>query len=139
VYIVRLLIVEDDPLIGPAMKAVLQNVGHDVIGPLKSAAKAARLAERERPDLALIDYNLAGGENGVSLARTLKEQYGIPSLLVTGYEHRGDEARDVAIGCLAKPFKPEALIDAVTTAGEVTAGLRPSAVPSALLLFKSAA
>ncbi|WP_207460377.1 response regulator [Azospirillum sp. SYSU D00513] len=135
----RLLIVEDDPLIGPAMKAVLQNAGHEVIGPLKNAAKAVRLAGRERPDLALIDYNLAGGENGASLARTLKEQHGIPSLMVTGYEHRGDEARDVALGCLRKPFRPEALTGAVTTAEELQSGLRPTDVPPALQLFKTAA
>ena len=135
----KLLIVEDDPLIGPAMKVVLQQAGHEVIGPLKGAAKALRLAEREQPDLALIDYNLSGGENGLSLARSLKEQLGLPSLLVTGFEHRGNEGKDVVLGCLRKPFSPQALMDAVMAAGELASGLRPSVVPSSLLLFKFAA
>ena len=130
---------EDDPLIGPAMKTVLQNAGHDVIGPVKGAAKAIRMVERERPDLALIDYHLPGGENGLSLARTLKERHGIPSLLVTAFEHRGNEGRDVVIGFLRKPFRPEALAQAVAVAADLQAGQRPRAIPPSLLLFDSVA
>ncbi|MBP2312862.1 response regulator [Azospirillum soli] len=133
----KLLIVEDDPLIGPSMKVVLRQYGHSVIGPVRTAAKALRVVERGslRPDLALVDYHLAGGENGLSLVRALKEQHGVPALLVTGYDHRGEEARGIALGCLVKPFLPEALEQAVAAAEEVLAGHRPSFPPAALILF----
>ncbi|MGQ9368474.1 response regulator [Azospirillum sp. A39] len=131
----RLLIVEDDPLLGPAMRAVLANAGHDVVALVRGAAKAVRIAARENPDLALIDYHLAGGENGLRLAATLKERHGVPSLLVTAYEHRGQEAYGVALGCLRKPFPPEALAQAVAAAADVLAGRRPRCFPRALLLF----
>jgi len=136
----KILIVEDDPLIGPSMKAVLRHCGHEIVGPVRTAAKALRLVERDhlllvRPDLALVDYHLAGGDNGISLVRALREGYGVPSLIVTGYGHRGEEARGVALGCLMKPFIPEVLEQAVAAAEEVLAGHRPSFSPAALTLF----
>ncbi len=133
--VVKLLVVEDDPLIGPAVKAVLENAGYTVVGPLRDAAKATRLATREQPDLALVDVYLAGGENGLTLARKLWEDYGIPSLLITGFDHRGEDARDFALGLLRKPVMPDALIDAVGVVSEILAGMRPSSIPPALELF----
>ncbi|WP_207459903.1 response regulator [Azospirillum sp. SYSU D00513] len=132
----KLLVVEDDPLIGPAVKAVLENAGYTVVGPLRDAAKAMRLAIREKPDLALVDVFLAGGETGLTLARRLKEELSLPSLLVTGFDHRADEARDFAVGVLRKPFTPDALSASVGAVAELLGGLRPSSIPSSLELFQ---
>lgn len=131
----KLLVVEDDPLIGPAVKAVLENAGYTVVGPLRDVNKAARMAVREKPDLALVDVYLAGGETGLTLARRLWTEHGVPSLLVTGFDHHAEEAREFAIGLLRKPVMPDALVDAVGTVGEILSGLRPSSVPPALELF----
>jgi len=131
----KLLVVEDDPLIGPAVKAVLENAGYTVVGPLRDATKAARVGAREHPDLALVDVNLAGGENGLTLARRLWEENGVPSLLMTGFDHHAEEARSFAIGLLRKPVMPDALVDAVGTVAEILGGLRPSSIPAALELF----
>lgn len=129
------MIVEDDPLVGPAMRSVLEKAGYTVIGPLRDASKAMRLAERERPHLALVDVLLAGGEDGVSLSRRLRSDLGVPSLLVSGYDHHAEEVRDTALGFLHKPFAPQALLGAVGVVGEMLGGLRPSFVPRELELF----
>jgi len=134
----KLLIVEDDPLVGPAMKAVLEKAGYGTIGPLRDASKAMRLAQREKPDLALVDVLLAGGEDGVSLSRRLRAELGVPCLLVTGYDHHAEDARDVALGFLHKPFAPQSLLDAVGVVGEVLGGMRPSFIPRELELFPNA-
>jgi DNA-binding response OmpR family regulator len=134
----KLLIVEDDPLIGPAMRSVLEKAGYTVIGPLRDAAKAMRLAEREHPDLALVDVLLAGGEGGVSLSRRLRSDLGVHSVLVTGYDHHAEEVRDTALGFLHKPFAPQALLDTVGVVSEMLGGLRPSFVPRELELFPAA-
>ncbi|WP_448206333.1 response regulator [Azospirillum sp. sgz302134] len=131
----KLLVVEDDPLIGPAVKAVLENAGYTVVGPVRDANKAARIGPRERPDLALVDVYLAGGENGLTLARKLWEDCAIPSVLITGFDHRAEDARDFALGLLRKPVMPNELVDAVGVVGEILAGLRPSSIPAALELF----
>jgi len=132
---VKLLLVEDDPLVGPAVKTVLEQAGYTIVGPLRDAVKAARVAAREAPDLALVDVNLAGGENGVALARRLWDDHMIPTLLMTGFDHHAEEARAFAVGLLRKPVMPDTLIDAVGTVGEILSGLRPSSVPAALELF----
>ncbi|PWC39201.1 response regulator [Azospirillum sp. TSO35-2] len=135
----KLLVVEDDPLIGPAVKAVLENAGYTVVGPLRDAAKAARVGARECPDLALVDVNLAGGENGLTLARRLWEENHVPSLLMTGFDHHAEDARGFAMGLLRKPVMPDALVQAIGTASEILSGLRPSAKPAALELFSGSA
>nr|WP_196242263.1 response regulator [Azospirillum oleiclasticum] len=133
--VVKILVVEDDPLIGPAMKAVLTSVAHEVVGPVRAAAKASRLAARMRPDLALVDYHLAGGEDGLSLVRRLRRDLGVPSLLVTGFDHRFQEVRDDALGLLRKPFTPQALTDAVAAVERLLHGLLPPVLPPSLVLF----
>jgi DNA-binding response OmpR family regulator len=135
----KVLVVEDDPLIGPAVKAVLENAGYTVVGPLRDAAKAARVGARECPDLALVDVNLAGGENGLVLARRLWQENGIPSLLMTGFDHHAAEARSFALGLLRKPVMPDALVQAIGAAGEILGGLRPSSKPDALEIFYGSA
>ncbi|WP_448205791.1 response regulator [Azospirillum sp. sgz302134] len=131
----KLLIVEDDPLIGPAMRAVLRGAGHTVHGPVRDAAKALRLAGTEHPDLALVDYKLAGAEDGLSVVRRLLAEFGVPALLVTGFDHRAEDVRDAALGILHKPFTPEALVGAVAAVRDRMAGKPSAGVPGALDLF----
>ncbi|HYG88731.1 MAG TPA: response regulator [Azospirillum sp.] len=133
----KVLIVEDDPLVGPAMKAVLSRAGHAVTGPVRDLAKAMRAAETDHPDLALVDYVLAGGHDGLCVVRRLKAEHGVRSLLVTGFDHRAEDVRDLALGILHKPFAPTALIDAVEAAGALLTGGVPSFTPMALTLFRA--
>ncbi|HYG88000.1 MAG TPA: response regulator [Azospirillum sp.] len=132
----KLLIVEGDPLIGPAMKAVLRGAGHTVFGPVRNAAKAMHLAEGERLDLALVDCHLVGTEDGLCVVRRLAVEHGVPSLLITGLDHGADEVRGEALGFLHKPFSPGALIGSVEAAGMLLAGNTPAAIPPALELFR---
>lgn len=131
----KLLVVEDDSLIGPAMKAVLTAAGHTVLGPARNTVKALRLVQGEKPDLALVDYHLAGKEDGLGLVRRLAAEHRVPSLLVTGYDHRANDVRDDALGLLRKPFSPDALLSAVVAAGTLLSGRRPAPAP-ALELFR---
>jgi len=135
----KLLVVEDDPLIGPAMRAVLSGAGYTVLGPVRDATKAMRFADAGHLDLALVDYSLAGGQDGLCVVRQLAAVHGIPSLLVTGFDHRADDIRDLALGILHKPFSPTALIGAVEAVGALLTGNAPSSVPMSLKLFRTSA
>ena len=53
-----ILIVEDEILIGWALKLVLHLAGHHAVGPAASADEALRLAQVERPELAFVDINI---------------------------------------------------------------------------------
>ncbi len=90
-----------------------------IIGPAASGAEAVRLAEREPPDIAVIDIGLVGGMDGWAVARQLRERFGTRTVLVTGGSLDDVDARAHAIGaaaCLYKPFRATELVDAVTQA-----------------------
>jgi two-component system, cell cycle response regulator DivK len=73
------------------------------------------LAERERPDLILMDIQLPGLD-GYEVARRIKANPAlnhIPIIAVTSYALSGDEQRAYAAGCddyVAKPFSPRVLL-----------------------------
>ncbi|NJS39398.1 MAG: response regulator, partial [Rhodobacteraceae bacterium] len=70
----RILIVEDEMLVAMQIENFLTASGHEVIGVAGRAADAIDLATRQQPELALIDINLAGGDNGIDLAAALRAQ-----------------------------------------------------------------
>jgi DNA-binding response OmpR family regulator len=130
----RVLIVEDEPLIAASIEWELRDRGHEVVGPAASAAHAWELARSAAPDLALVDINLMQRGEGVRVARVLRRR-GVASVFVTGQISEARENRDVALGLVAKPFPVESLDAVVRTAAAVIAGARPAARPSCLELF----
>lgn len=83
----RVLIVEDEALIGIELERTLTQAGATVIGPIPDHRTALRIAGSERFDCALLDANL-GGISSEDVCRTI-EQRGLPFLLLTGYERPG--------------------------------------------------
>jgi len=67
----RVLVVEDDPIIAMTAEHTLQAAGHLVIGPFSSVASAMAGAESAHADIGVIDINLAGHNEGLELARQL--------------------------------------------------------------------
>jgi DNA-binding response OmpR family regulator len=130
----RILIVEDEPLIAASIDWELRDAGYEVVGPAADPAHAAGLAHAARPDLALVDINLAGHGDGVALARALGRQ-GVASIFVSGQVIEARENRDAALGLVAKPFAVEQIAAVVRCAAIVLAGGRPAVVPPALELF----
>jgi CheY-like chemotaxis protein len=116
---VRVLIVEDEPLIADYMSQVLRALPVRVVGAVGSGSEAVRLAEREPPDVALVDIGLAGAMDGWAVARTLRERFGTCAVFITGQSLSEIGPRAAAFGaagCLHKPFRAAELLDAVTHA-----------------------
>lgn len=115
----RILIVEDEWLVAMEIESVLAAAGYRVIGPTGRAAEAVRLAERERPDLALMDIRLARGDDGVAVAQELRQRFGVPSLYASAHADPATVDRAKAArpaGWLPKPFSKDQLLAAVTDA-----------------------
>ena len=138
-YTVRVLIVEDDPLVAVAAAGALEDAGHEVVGPAYDADEAWRLVRDSPPDLALVDINLSGHNEGLALAQRLKEDLGVPSMFVSGEVRAARSRRSAALGVLAKPYDPNLLVRAVEVAREILEGGAPSTqrLPAALELFAS--
>lgn len=107
-----LLIVEDDMLCAMSLRAELEDAGYHVLD-LTGRHQAALLAAQiHRPDLALVNIQLQGRDDGIALASDLKD-LGVPSLFISGQTTRARSARRVAIASLPKPYSPPDMVKAV--------------------------
>jgi CheY-like chemotaxis protein len=133
----RILIVEDEAIIALAIDSVLVDTGHSVVGIARDVATALAIAAAQRPDLALVDLNLANTTSGAVAARHLLEMYGVPAIFVSGNptDCRRLGLRAGALGCLSKPFKDTELIQTIAAAQALIAGRSPGVSPGALELY----
>ena len=123
-FAMRILLVEDDPIIGFAAADALRSEGHEVVGPATTVNDAQHFA-REGADFALVDINLAGHDEGVELARNLKSQFGIISAFVSGQSGAAHSNKDAAVGLLRKPYTAQSLIEATAVVAELRQADRP--------------
>jgi DNA-binding response OmpR family regulator len=90
----RILLVEDDALIGIMLEDDLWEAGFEVLGPYTSCAATLKRLRRHVPDAAILDITLTDGPC-VELARVLREQE-IPFLVFTGQLRDSPFAEDFA-------------------------------------------
>ncbi len=111
-----LLVVEDDPDLGPAMVEALTHAGHRVVAHAVGAEVALAQAALHGADLAIVDVELADAGSGAELAKALHERWGVPALFISGSHNEHLVAQDMAVGFLGKPFKASELLAAITLA-----------------------
>jgi two-component system, response regulator PdtaR len=112
-HAVRLLVVEDDYLVGLELEYHLTAAGFAVVGIAATADEALAMAASDKPELAIVDIRLADERDGVDAAIELNTRFGIRSIFATAHadadtRRRGDAANPVA--WLQKPYTPETLI-----------------------------
>jgi two-component system phosphate regulon response regulator OmpR len=107
----NLLVVDDDTSVREMLAEYLGSHGYAV----RTAAdgKAMRAAiEAELPDLVLLDLRLPG-EDGLTLARFLRERYDLGIVMVTAAGDTVDRVVGLEVGAddyVAKPFDPRELL-----------------------------
>ena len=110
----QVLIVEDDLVVGSELADVLAEQGLTVSGPVADGLEALKLARDAPPAVAIVDLNLAGEINGLTVARHLVEKFGVRIVFVSG--QIGEvvrEGMDLTRHFISKPFNDEAVISAV--------------------------
>ncbi|MHA6344610.1 HWE histidine kinase domain-containing protein [Roseivivax sp. CAU 1761] len=111
----RVLLVEDEHLVGRETAAALRSGGMTVFGPLPSVEQALKVAVAEDFDAAVLDVNL-GGERVWPVARAVRAR-GIPVLFATGYtESIGMLPEFTGTPWLEKPFDTPQLLAALAAA-----------------------
>lgn len=110
----RILVVEDTEDNRKIIRDLLTAAGYDLIEALDGAEGVA-VAQRERPDLVLMDIQLpvVDGYEATRRIRATPELARVPIIAVTSYALSGDEAKARAAGCdgyVAKPFSPRQLL-----------------------------
>lgn len=94
----KVLIVEDEVLIGMMIKKKVAAQGYDVCDISTTGEDALVQTANEKPDMVLMDICLAGDINGIEAARMIKNQFSIPIVFFTGNNKDKmliDQSRDV--------------------------------------------
>ncbi len=107
----KILVVEDEPLLAMALEDTLIDFGCAVVGPAHSLSCGLQLVEHHAIDGAILDVNLAG-EKVFPLADLLVQRC-VPFVYVTGYGTAVLRERDDGCPVLQKPCDPQALMTIV--------------------------
>lgn len=101
----RILYVEDNPTNLMLVRRVARQ--HDLISYIDGEEALAKF-DQDKPDLVLMDLQLAGKLNGLEVVQTLRQRgYAGPIIAVTAYAMMGDRERCLEAGCddyIAKPL-----------------------------------
>lgn len=123
----KILVVEDDPILALVSAAALADANHEIVGPAHDVVDAQKLIATANIDFAVVDINLAGKDEGIEIARHLDERYGIPTLFVSGQLAAARASQQGAIGLLRKPYEMDELVKSVEYAYQLAHGTRSAA------------
>lgn len=115
----RILIVEDDPLIAEDIAQCLRRRDFAVTDVLYDTAELRQTIDQHPPDIVLLDINLQGRQEGIEAAKVINTEYRLPFVYITSYSDRMtlEKARETEpSGYIVKPFTEAGLYAAVEIA-----------------------
>ena len=129
----KVLIVDDDPVVGRSFDRVLTRRGYAVVT-ASDGAEALRKIAAEEYDLVYTDIRMPGMD-GIAVAEHIRQQQPwLPVVIVSGYATAENEARAKAAGVSAvlhKPLSPEMIEDSARSALLTEPVTVPEAAPAA--------
>lgn len=82
----KVMLVEDDDFTRATVKSALQGQGLNIVYDTAFVKEGIEFAKKNRPDVAVLDYNLGKGPNGIDLANQLRKiQPEIGIVLLTAF------------------------------------------------------
>ena len=124
----RVLVIEDDALLGYVLGQVLEELGYEVVAIEATQAGAVAAAKATRPDLMIVDVHLRSG-SGTAAAAEICEAGFVPHVFVTG-DIAGLTALRPGAVAIQKPYVEADLVRAMAKA---LAAKRDEAVLARLL------
>ena len=115
----RIMVVEDEELVGLSIKVFLERAGYEVPFVTPAGEKAVGRAGELRPDLVLMDIRLGGGMSGIEAAAILQQTHHIPVIYLTAHDDAETLERAKVtepFGFIIKPFDERALHAAIKMA-----------------------
>ena len=106
--VIKILIVEDEMIIGANISSQLTKLGYEVIGIIPRGEEALRFMEENEPDIVLMDIRLKGKLDGIETAQQVQTKYNTPIIYITAnadeaHFNRAKATRPQAF--ISKPFK----------------------------------
>lgn len=115
---ITVLVVEDEVLIAMHLTRELEQAGYKTCRTAGSGPAAITAAEKERPNVVLMDIRLPGAMDGIEAGREIMTQHGIPVIFLTGYSDSsiGSPAREISSApVLGKPASLSEIEQAIQT------------------------
>lgn len=125
-------IVEDELVIARTILSTLDELGYSHCGPAINYTEAMEMLEHNKPDLLLLDIQLAGKKDGIDVAQKINELYPVPFIFLTANSDTEtiDRAKKVRPHAyIVKPFTKEELFAAIEIAFSNFAGNSTGAKP----------
>jgi DNA-binding response OmpR family regulator len=111
----RILLVEDDVMVGPVVREMLCNAGYEVV--LKRDLADIRILGDFNYSAIISDFKLLASDGGEVIAFVRNKSPGIPAMLISGY---GNKVANLCakrgienVLFLGKPFSPKQLLEAL--------------------------
>lgn len=123
---IKILLVDDDKLFRRTLSFHLEQAGYQVYTS-SNAEDALALAQREQPNLILLDIGLPGMD-GLAALRHFEEHIGVPVIFVTARRRELDEALGLELGAddyITKPFDKSVLLARIKTVLRRTQSISP--------------
>jgi two-component system, response regulator PdtaR len=112
----RILIVEDEAVIAESLKLCLEDSGYNILKTVSTGEDAIKSAEKNKPDLILMDVRLRGPMNGYETVTKIRLNSNIPVIYSTaGDQYQIDEmARGTKpYDYIIKPFDHDELVSKI--------------------------
>ncbi|MGN7861514.1 response regulator [Microbacterium sp. 22303] len=117
---IRLIIVDDHPIVRAGIRAVVEARGFDVLAEVGTGEEAVTAARELHPDVVLCDLRLGEGMDGVATTAALRALPVAPAVLIlTTFDHDAQIVRAVesgAAGYLLKEVGVEVISRAIVDA-----------------------
>jgi PAS domain S-box-containing protein len=109
---VRVLVVDDDPLVLMGTVGMLEDMGHAVVQATSGKAALSILEANREIDVLVTDQAMPGMTGTELVTKARAARAGLPAIITTGYA--SFEGMDRALPILRKPYLPEALAKAIS-------------------------
>jgi DNA-binding response OmpR family regulator len=107
----RILIIEDEPVIALDLQDLLEDAGFDVVGVAGRIEQALHVIDTTSIDAAVVDANLGGVSSSPAAAALAAKQ--VPFIVLSGYSLKQQEAAFPKALFIQKPCRPAQLINAL--------------------------
>ncbi len=116
---IRVLIVEDEPLIAEDIAGFLGEIDYICAGIAYDSETAIDMLMNRHPDIALLDITIEGSMNGIEIAEIINLKYNIPFVYLTSHSDKAtlDNAKKtLPYGYIVKPFNEKDLLSTLEMA-----------------------
>lgn len=116
---IRVLIVEDEPIIAEDIRGLLISESFSVVGVAHKGTEALDMLSSRQPNFVLLDINLAGQMSGFDVAEVIHQNYHIPYIFLSSYDDENtllQAQRHAPYGYLVKPFQERTLLASIKIA-----------------------